>query len=75
VVLCGIQSAMDLFSVMLVKGVVLGIWAVIHHMIWPEPEPELLDEERGCYKSAQGLLALPAPKDTTSAPDSLRALE
>ena len=64
---------MDLFSAMLVKGIILGVWAVVSEIFWPEKP--LLDEERGCYKSTQGLLALPAPEDTPSATDGLRALE
>lgn len=63
---CAIQSAMDLFSAMLAKGLIVGAWAFVSEWFWPESLP---DEQGGCYRSTQGLLQLPAPED---APDLLR---
>lgn len=64
-ILCVIQSDMDLFWVMLVKGVVLLTWAVVSEWFWPEKPDELLDEEGSGYSPAYSPLRLPPPEDAT----------
>ncbi len=66
---CVIQAAMDLFVAMFAKGLILGAWAVVSELIWPEnPEyKSIFDKEGRCYCATQRLLSLSAPKDAASA--------
>jgi hypothetical protein len=56
---------MDLFSVMLVKGVVLLAWAALSGWIWPDKEELLPSEEQTSPGTAYRPLALPAPDHFT----------
>ena len=58
---------MDLFSAMLVKGIILGIWAVVSELMWPEDS--IVSEERGCYRATQGLPRLPSPENARALTD------
>jgi len=64
---CVVIQRMDLFWVMLAKGVVLGLWAVVSEIFWPE-DPSLYEQGSG-YSPPYSPLCLPAPKDTGSLAD------